>query len=214
MSLQRFRIALIGSRVLHKQAEYADDVQFMHKLCYRLAEIGVRFTSGLCEEGLDAIAQKEFSRALCDQKASLNQFEVYVYDIRAVHKSTLPNRHLALPMNSRVKHELYRIAENLHPAWANCDDYARKQHARNIHQILGYHLDRPVNAVVTWCVTDKNGNPTGGTSTAIKLAKQHDIPVFNFYGVDRAEMLDKLNRFLRSTLLMPNQQQYISNIYK
>lgn len=212
--MKRFRIALIGSRALHTQKGHEDDIEFLHKLCYRLAEIGVQFTSGLCKDGLDAIAQTEFSRAVDHGRAFQSQFEVYVYGIKAIHNSKLPRKHLAVPLNSTIKRELFEIAKGLHGRWDNCDEYARLQHARNVHQILGYNLDNPVNAVVTWCVTDNYGNPIGGTATAIKLAIQHNIPVFNFYGADRKAVIANFHQFLKATLLHPYQRNFTLNLYK
>lgn len=206
--MKRLRIALIGSRALHTQKGHESDIKFLHKLCYRLAELGIQFTSGLCKDGLDAIAQIEYSRAVDNHKAFLSQFEVYVYNIKAVHKSKLPNKHLATPMNMSIKKQLYDIASKLVSHWNNCDDYARSQHARNIHQILGYNLDEPVNAVITWCVTDNYGTPIGGTATAIKLAQQYNIPVFNFYGANRADVIRAIHQFLNATLLNPYQKNF------
>lgn len=202
--MKRLRIALIGSRALHKQPGHESDIEFLHRLCYRLAELGVQFTSGLASEGLDAIAQKEFSRAVQDYSAFLSQFEVYVYGAKAIHTSKLPNKHLAQLLNSSLKHEIYKIAESLVPHWKNCDSYAKGQHARNVHQILGYELKDPVDAVITWCVTDNFNQPIGGTATAIKLAWRYNIPVFNFYGADRKEVVNKLHRFLKSKNILKN----------
>lgn len=212
--MKRFRIALIGSRALHKEKGHEDDIEYLHRLCYRLAEIGVQFTSGLCADGLDAIAQKEFSRAVDNGIAFQSQFEVYVYDVKAIHRSQLPRKHLAVALNSSIKHELFNIAKTLHSNWENCDEYARKQHARNIHQILGYNLKEPVNAVVTWCVTDNYGNPKGGTATAIKLAMRHNIPVFNFYGADRRKVIQEFHKFLKATLLHPHKIMFTKNTYR
>lgn len=210
-AMKRLRVALIGSRALHKEPGHEDDIKFLHKLCYRFAELGIQFTSGLCDDGLDAIAQREYCRAVNNHKALLSQFEVYVYDMKAIHKSKLPNKHLAVPLNSSIKHELFKIAETLHSNWGGCDNYARKQHARNIHQILGYNLDEPVNAVVTWCVTDNQGNPIGGTATAIKLAMRHNIPVFNFYNTDRREVVGQIHNFLKNTLLNTQYNNFTRN---
>lgn len=69
------------------------------------------------------------------------------------------------------------LASTIHPVWANCDDYARKLHGRNTQIILGLNLDSPVEFVLCW--TDAEF--VGGTRTGILLAKQRNIPVFNFY---------------------------------
>jgi hypothetical protein len=68
------------------------------------------------------------------------------------------------------------LASTIHPAWEHLSYGARKLHARNAHQILGIELDDPVDLVICWT---KNGKEVGGTSTAIKLAKQYKIRIIN-----------------------------------
>jgi hypothetical protein len=73
--------------------------------------------------------------------------------------------------------EAEKIAESVHPAWHNCSSYAKKLHGRNVFQILGREMNDPVDFVI--CYTE-NGLVKGGTATAIKIAINHKIPVFNF----------------------------------
>lgn len=191
------RIALIGSRSLHTEAGHEADIKLLHKLCYRLAQLKIRFTSGLCAQGLDAIAQIEYSRAVEKGDAYLSQFEVYVYDIKAIHQSRLPNKHLAVVRNQSLRVQAEKLAASVHPCWERCSDYAKGQHARNAHQIFGHDLNQPVDAVITWCKTDKNNNPLGGTATAIKLAAARGIPVFNLKTEDQKAVLNQIHAFLK-----------------
>lgn len=195
------RIALIGSRALHSKPGHDADIKLLHKLCYRLAQLKIRFTSGLCAQGLDAIAQIEYSRAVANGEAFLSQFEVYVYDIQAVHKSRLPNKHVAIVRNQSLKADAERLAQSVHPFWNRCSDYAKGQHARNAHQIFGHNLDDPVDAVITWCVLDNYNNPIGGTSTALKLATARNIPIFNLNTPDQKAVLNQIHAFLKGKKL-------------
>ena len=72
----------------------------------------------------------------------------------------------------------FTLAEQLHPAWSVCSQGAKRLHARNCQQILGQNLDSPTNLVICWT---KAGGLTGGTATAIKLAKQYGIRVINLF---------------------------------
>lgn len=79
----------------------------------------------------------------------------------------------------------YRLAEELHPAWRACTEYARQLHARNCFQVLGRDLETPVRFLLCWtpCGSETAGQcniSTGGTATAIRLAHRHSIPIFNF----------------------------------
>jgi hypothetical protein len=76
----------------------------------------------------------------------------------------------------RISVQASIIASEIHPAWSRLTPAARRLHARNIPQVLGKHLESPSKFVVCWTEGSKN---VGGTRTAIILARQHSIPVFN-----------------------------------
>lgn len=90
------------------------------------------------------------------------------------------NRHLYHPGTYRLTGEIeaqaMSIAEKTHPNWDACTGTARLLHARNVAQILGPELNDPVLFVLCWT---KDGKGQGGTGQAIRIAKSHDIPVFD-----------------------------------
>lgn len=189
------RIALIGSRQLEQKQEYFEDIKLCYNVCMRLAQLGVTFTSGLCELGMDGIAQKAYSKAVDLGLAKESQFEVYVADQYNIRKSTLPRKHLAIVRNKDLISETERIASEVHPAWDKCNEWARGMHSRNCHQILGYDLKSPVDAVICWT---PNGAVVGGTSTAIRVAMKYGIPVFNLGVSDKKSVLNDIKNFLES----------------
>ena len=187
------RIALIGSRQLEQKQEYFKDVKLCYNVCMRLAQLGVTFTSGLCELGMDGIAQKAYSKAVDLGLASESQFEVYVADDYNIRKSNLPRKHLAITRNKDLISETERIASEVHPAWERCNEWARGMHSRNCHQILGYDLKSPVDAVICW--TPK-GNIQGGTATPIRIAIKYNIPIFNLGCDNKEDVLQQIKSFL------------------
>ena len=187
------RIALIGSRQLEQKQEYFEDIKLCYNVCMRLAQLGITFTSGLCEIGMDGIAQKAYSKAVDLGLAKESQFEVYVADQYNIRRSTLPRRHLATVRNKDLIYETERIASEVHPAWDRCNDWARGMHSRNCHQILGYDLKSPVDAVICWT---PDGAVVGGTSTAIRVALKYNIPVFNLGTKDKESVLQSIKKFL------------------
>ena len=187
------RIALIGSRQLEQKEEYFKDIKLCHNVCMRLAQLGVTFTSGLCELGMDGIAQKAYSKAVDLGLAKESQFEVYVADQYNIRRSTLPRKHLAIVRNKDLISETERIASEVHPAWDRCNEWVRGMHSRNCHQILGYDLQSPVDAVICWT---PDGKIQGGTSTAIRIAMKYDIPVFNLGTKDKESVLQSIKKFL------------------
>jgi hypothetical protein len=87
----------------------------------------------------------------------------------------------------RPRPQAFSMAQHLHPAWDACSQAARKLHARNVHQILGYDLEDPVAFVVCWT---PDAREVGGTATAIKLARQIGIEVFNLARTDHRERIE------------------------
>ena len=189
------RIALIGSRQLEQKEEYFKDIKLCYNVCMRLAQLGVTFTSGLCELGMDGIAQKAYSEAVDLGLASESQFEVYVADQYNIRRSTLPRKHLAIIRNKDLIAETEHIASEVHPAWDKCNEWARGMHSRNCHQILGYDLQSPVDAVICWT---PDGNIVGGTATALKLSMKAGIPIFNLDVSGKESVLNDIKNFLES----------------
>ena len=189
------RIALIGSRQLEQKQEYFEDIKLCYNVCMRLAQLGITFTSGLCELGMDGIAQKAYSKAVDLGLAKESQFEVYVADQYNIRRSTLPRKHLAIVRNKDLISETERIASEVHPAWDRCNEWARGMHSRNCHQILGYDLRSPVDAVICWT---PNGKIQGGTATAIRISMKYNIPVFNLGVSDKKSVLNDIKNFLES----------------
>ena len=83
---------------------------------------------------------------------------------------------LSVALGSQIEPELSRIAATIHPNWANLTVGPRKLHARNVRQLLGTTLRRPSQFLICWT---PDARPVGGTATALKLADQLRVPVYN-----------------------------------
>ena len=71
-----------------------------------------------------------------------------------------------------------KLASRYHNNWSACSPYVKKLHGRNALIILGLNFKSPVNFVICWT---PNGSDVGGTGLAIRIAKDHNIPVLNLY---------------------------------
>ena len=69
-----------------------------------------------------------------------------------------------------------------------------RMHSRNCHQILGYDLQSPVDAVICWT---PNGNIQGGTRTALMIAMREGIPIFNLGRADKDAVVQEIKYFLK-----------------
>jgi hypothetical protein len=84
--------------------------------------------------------------------------------------------------------EAFELAATIHPVWEQLSYGAKCLHARNCHQVLGLDLQTPSEFLICWTL---GGGERGGTATAMKLAKQHDIPVINL-AVDNLKDIEDL----------------------
>ena len=84
----------------------------------------------------------------------------------------------------------FTIAEKYHPAFSRLSQGARKLMARNSHQVLGLDLESPIDFIL--CYTP----PTGGTTQALRIAKDYNIPIFNLYEYETTELfIQAFNQF-------------------
>jgi hypothetical protein len=68
------------------------------------------------------------------------------------------------------------LAERFHPKPSGLSRGGLALMSRNSYQVLGPDLKSPVDFVLCWT---KDGKASGGTGQAIRIAKAHNIPVFN-----------------------------------
>jgi hypothetical protein len=70
------------------------------------------------------------------------------------------------------------LVKQFHPNYHALGGRARALMSRNSYQVLGPDLQSPVEFVLCWT---KDGNASGGTGQALRIAKDYNIPIFNFY---------------------------------
>lgn len=100
------------------------------------------------------------------------------------------------------KKEAFEIAEKYHPRFNTLKDSVKKLQARNSHQVLGEDLGTPCDFVI--CYT-KDGLGNGGTGQALRIAKDYNIPIFDFgkypeLGLCREEFKKFAQEHVNSTL--------------
>lgn len=89
--------------------------------------------------------------------------------------------------------EAYEIARRYHPAWDRLSRGGRALHARNVHQMLGPDVTKPVPSRFVLCWTpDARGG--GGTGQALRIARDLRVPVFDLADM---EVYDRVWRWLR-----------------
>jgi hypothetical protein len=74
--------------------------------------------------------------------------------------------------------EAKKIAATIRKDFKEMGSRSKRFHTRNVHQVLGQDLNTPSKFLICWT---KDGKPSGGTATAMKLARRHKIPVINLH---------------------------------
>lgn len=152
----------IGSRETPK-----DILELMEKIALKLKEGGLTLRSGGAP-GADTYFHKGASSS-ADIYLPWNGFNSCWENQSTAFKdvSNYTNKEMAC-----------EIAGKIHPAWGNCNRVVRKFHTRNVYQILGADLRQPSRFVIYWA-PEKDGKISGGTATAVNLAKKENIQTFN-----------------------------------
>lgn len=98
--------------------------------------------------------------------------------------------------------EAARLARSVHPRWSNLGPQVQKLHVRNVHQVLGPNVESPeywVKSAFLLCWTPDGAEckaertaETGGTGTAIELASNLGVTVFNLARKGRLGNIDTL----------------------
>ena len=77
-----------------------------------------------------------------------------------------------------IPYGAYILAEKFHPSYNSLIDSSKKLMARNSMQVLGRILNDKVDFII--CYTN-DGNASGGTGQALRMAKEYNIKVYNLY---------------------------------
>ncbi len=117
----------------------------------------------------------------------------------AFEKGCSTNKEIFLANHATSQAEL--LVKRYHPNWNACSDYAKKLHARNAFQILGATLDDPVEFVICYtpdgCERHEHRTiETGGTGTAISLASNYNIPIYNLANLESVNNLREMFKTL------------------
>jgi len=86
--------------------------------------------------------------------------------------------------------QAWALARSVHTHWDNLKDSGRKLHARNSFQILGPQLLDPVDYVVYYSKPMDNGEVSGGTRTAVEIARLFKVREINLYTVQAQDALE------------------------
>lgn len=172
-----------------------DILKVMETLAWHLAAKGWTLRSGGAG-GADSAFEKGVIRYTQDQDIYPTAKHANIYipwrsfkDIDPLHKdmyvySDIVDKHVR--MNAEV------TASMIHPNWDACSRGAKALHTRNIFQVLGHwQVEKPSRFLVCWAPISGD-SITGGTRSAVELAKSKGVEVFNLV---REEDYNRISKF-------------------
>lgn len=163
----------------------------MTRICERMAELGWKMRSGGAP-GADQACEAGYARhpdlkeiflpwkGFENSKSTLYWPYVSPEALDAMIERLRPTWSPKLLTGAETIQEVianaYLLAEYFHPKWEAVKGGARPLMARNGHQMLGEKLSNPSKLVLCWTV---DGNATGGTGQAIRLAEHFGVMTVN-----------------------------------
>jgi len=182
----------IGSRQTPEEV-----LKIMDQLGYILAKKGFILRSGAAE-GADSSFEKGCDRAN-------GKKEIY-----------LPWKGFNNSQSDMFYDNLPSIAEEIafqyHPNLYKCTFGVIKMMTRNTCQVLGKDCKTKSNFIICYCEVDSNGNEKGGTSQAIRVAKDKQIPIFNLFYKEKLNELKEYIKELENSKKEKNTHLILSHI--
>jgi len=160
-----------------------------------LTELGYALYSGGCPKGMDMACLKGAYRHSSFDKS---KHRIYLSWNGMSDLYHLPAAGLYDAQRFPNYEEAGAIGLRMRGVWDGLGRGGIAHHSRNPYQVLGDDLKSPVDFVYTWAPpVGKNGNVKGGTATAVKLALENNIPVYNMY---YDEVRERVEHFVASVL--------------
>ena len=86
-----------------------------------------------------------------------------------------------------ANHLVYAANRSHYVLWSHNGNRVKKKYARDTLILLGDNLATPPEFLLCWC----NINIKGGSVFSIRLAKEHNIPIYNIFREDHQEKFEE-----------------------
>lgn len=173
----------IGSRKLP-----ADIIDLIKEIGWRMAKKGYILRSGAADG-----ADKAFEYG-CERGGGYG--DIYLPWRRFKNRENskyLPKMDYKLPVEGQMEYSRNKMIQSgIIPHWDEMNEASQKFHSRNVNQVEGEFDEPDVHVVIYYAPTDwMTGEPTGGTRTAVMLARSKGIPTYNLYDVEEKQQIIK-----------------------
>lgn len=177
----------IGARITP-----GDVLVIMEDAGYRLARMGFTLRSGKAP-GPDQSFQKgaeRFEKAKAEIFLPWDAFESEC-GLSSKWDISLRKIDFQYPQHAAMR---WDWVKEVHGGWEKLKPGPRKMHERNMHQLFGVDLGNAYlnqsKFVIYYAPETRNGNPKGGTATAVNMAKKQGIRTLNLLHKENRTILE------------------------
>lgn len=172
----------------------ANILELMEDIAFKLAEKGWTLRSGGAK-GADSAFEKgviKYCNSVLDEYPNSSHSNIYIpWDSFRDSDENNQDTTLCIKRKFIIK-RAEEIASEIHPNWKACSRGAKALHSRNVFQVLGHwDIDYPSKFVICWAPI-VGTTVSGGTRTAVELAKSRGIEVFNMADKKQLDRVVKL----------------------
>lgn len=179
---------LIGSRETPEKI-----CESLRDYAYRLKQLGYIGRSGGAD-GADQCLEDG-----CSQSGVLENCNIYL-PWQGFNQKYDHNRGYIDTRKLNNYYKAKKIVSKIHFGWDVLKHGARALHTRNVYQVLGTDLNTPSDFVLCYAKpAGIRGYVQGGTATAVSLAIEHGITVYNMIYESDIELFEKMLNGLENT---------------
>jgi hypothetical protein len=179
------RVAVIGSR------ETPDfELKLTKAFVNILVECGYAIYSGGCPKGMDKAALEGAYKHKTSDKSKNRIYIPWQGSAGLKHNPAMGIYDATAFDNHDVAVIMATLARG---SFEGLNEWGQKLHARNPYQVMGDDLATAVDFVLCYAKpTGKGGHVKGGTGTAVRIAIEHGIKVYNLYYQDVRERVEEI----------------------
>lgn len=197
--LQSRIVSVLGHSPLDENSELGI---YIKGLITKLGYLGFTLrTSGSL--GIESIAVASYLNLM--QQGVLSPSRLKICRPYVKYTNCVPYKQCYVTINNSNYEQCSELVKTVTPYWRGIGNQSKYMHSKNALVIFGEQLNTPSTFLIVYDEPDANEVVKGFSSSAIGLAKNHKIPVFNFASDDVTQTIANLKQFLHNYGIPINQ---------
>ncbi|AND75472.1 DprA-like DNA recombination-mediator protein [Acinetobacter phage vB_AbaM_ME3] len=198
--LQSRIVSVLGHSPLSENSELGI---FIKGLLTNLGYLGFTLRTSGTEQGIESLAVSSYLDLMSKGVVSPARLKICRPYIK--YTNCVPYKQCYVTINSSNYQHCSELVKSVTPYWRGIGNQSKYMHSKNALVMFGEQLNTPSTFLIVYDEPDVNGIVKGFSSSAIGLAKNHKIPVFNFASDDVTQTIANLKQFLHNYGIPINQ---------